>query len=191
MCLQEIESSSKWKAGCWELSTALSHQNEPLIGVCVCVCSLANISVYVFTLVCRWGRKIVRPFSPSCVISPFNSTLIHTSCFALTLFSPEGVGGGGEEVSLAYHLHVCFHFNLSLVSLFQLVFSVLLCFGEEVYPHICLEPPPHSLSHPYLPPSCPQHAPATPLNSSAQPNTVLGHEYRVPEEDWALLIHPA
>jgi len=40
--------------------------------------------------------------------------------------------------------------------------------------------------------SCPQHAPATPLNSSAQHSTALGQEYRVPEEEErALLIHPA
>lgn len=76
-CLQEIESSNSLPVGCWELSAALS-QDDP-----VCLCSLANNSVCMFTLVCGWGRKIDRPFSPSCVISPINSTLIHTSRFTL------------------------------------------------------------------------------------------------------------
>lgn len=76
-CLQEIESSNSLPVGCWELSAALS-QDDP-----VCVCSLANNSVYMFTLVCGWGRKIDRPFSPARVISPINSTLIHTSRFTV------------------------------------------------------------------------------------------------------------
>lgn len=50
-------------------------------------------------------------------------------------------------------------------------------------------PGPHFNS--WLPPICPQHARVTPLNSSTQPSTALGQGYMVPEEDRALLIHPA
>ncbi|CAB1455692.1 unnamed protein product [Pleuronectes platessa] len=36
-----------------------------------------------------------------------------------------------------------------------------------------------------------EHAPATPLNSSAQPTSALRQAYRVPQEERALFIHPA
>jgi len=96
----------------WGEGRVLRAEGWPLTRVCVAI-----ISVCVLTLVWRWRPRIVRPFSPSCVINPINSTLIHTSCFGLTL-SPERVlAGADEEGLLAYHLLCYIHFNLPIVSL--------------------------------------------------------------------------
>lgn len=138
----------------------------------VCVCSQANISVYMCSCwFAEWGRKIVRPFSPSCVISPINSTLIHTSCFSLIPSSPE-MGGGGVR---RCHLHIVYMFVVMFICLLLACFIFrVLCFGKEVRPpHLFGTTPLRHHSHPKLPPSCPQCSPATPLNSSAQLSPAL------------------